>query len=288
MRTWSNIAWLPVLALTVGVVLVTPTDWPRWAFMWLLAAAIFFGLKCLTWASAPRKGTVTQQLGYFLLWPGLDAPRFLTKPATRLPSIVEWCFATSKLVFGIALFATVPWIPTDRELLRGWVGMIGILFVLHFGLFHLMSLAWRSSGVEAQPIMNWPIRATSVAEFWGRRWNAAFRDVTHRFVFRPLVPRVGAGTALVAVFVISGLVHDLVISLPAGAGYSLPTSYFLIQSGAVFLERTALGARVGLGRGVAGWLFTMLTVVAPLEMLFHPPFVRQVILPFLDWIVAIF
>ena len=130
--------------------------------------------------------------------------------------------------------------------------------------------------------MDWPILATSVSDFWGRRWNLAFRDLTHRFVFRPLTSRLGAKPALAVGFLISGIVHDLVISLPAGAGFGGPTLFFVLQGAAIFLERSASGRRLSLGRGAIGWAFTMLVLVAPLCLLFHPPFVRTVVVPMLS------
>jgi hypothetical protein len=77
-----------------------------------------------------------------------------------------------------------------------------------------------------------------------------------------------------------------VISLPAGAGYGLPTAYFLIQGLALLLQRSHLGRRLALSRGVAGRVFTIVVVLAPLPWLFHPPFVRNVVLPFLSAIGA--
>jgi hypothetical protein len=41
--------------------------------------------------------------------------------------------------------------------------------------------------------------------------------------------QVALGWASFLVFAVSGLIHDLVISLLAGAGYGLPTSYFVAQ-----------------------------------------------------------
>ena len=57
-----------------------------------------------------------------------------------------------------------------------------------------------------------------------------------------------------------------------------------MQGGAIFLERSPLGTRLGLGKGVIGWAFTMLVLLGPLWLLFHPPFVRGVVVPFLDYI----
>ena len=132
--------------------------------------------------------------------------------------------------------------------------------------------------------MDWPVHAVSVSEFWGKRWNLAFRDLTHRFLFRPLTTRFGAKTALVLGFLFSGIMHELVISLPAQAGWGGPTTFFLLQAAAILFERSALGERLGLMRGFRGWAFAMLVLVGPLLLLFHPPFVYTIVMPFLDWI----
>jgi alginate O-acetyltransferase complex protein AlgI len=169
-----------------------------------------------------------------------------------------------------------------QPLVRAWIGMAGLVFALHFGVFHLLSCLWRSLGVPAVPIMQWPIASTSVSEFWGRRWNLAFRDLAHRFVFRPLATRWGGPAALAAGFLVSGLVHDAVISVPARGGYGLPTLFFLIQAAGVAIERSAVGRRSGLGRGFVGWMFTAMVLLLPAPLLFHPPFVHQVVLSFFD------
>ena len=111
-------------------------------------------------------------------------------------------------------------------MLVGWCGLIGIAFMLHFGLFHLLSCFWRSLGVNAPPLMNHPWAATSVSEFWGKRWNLAFRDLTHRFLFRPLTSRLGPRWGVAAVFGFSGLVHDLVISISFGRRLRPPDVFF--------------------------------------------------------------
>jgi hypothetical protein len=278
--------------LPAAVALIVPPAWPRWALMWALAFAIYAGCKWLTWRRTPVQGVaVWRHAGYLLGWPGLDAAAFLDPrrgPPPPRPSVTEWLFAGSKLALGVALlFGVVRLIPLRHPYLVGWVGMIGLAMVLHFGSFHLLSCAWRRAGVEARPLMNWPLTSSGVSEFWGRRWNTAFRDLTHRFLFRPLSTRLGARWAVGAGFFFSGVVHDVVISVPAGGGYGGPTLFFAVQGVAIFGERSRPGRRTGLGQGWRGWLFTMAVLLAPLYGLFHPPFVREIVVPFLGALGAI-
>ena len=260
--------------------------WSPWVVMWVLATIIFVACKWLTWRATPAPGTSRwRHVAYLFAWPGLDAKAFLDPrplPSDRRPSRGEWAFAAGKFTLGVALiWGAVPHVPPEFRLIRGWIGMSGLIFLLHFGTFHLLSCAWRSVGVDAKPLMNWPILAVSVSEFWGKRWNTAFRDLTHRFLFRPLAKWLGPRGGVAAGFLFSGLVHDLVISVPAGGGYGRPTLYFVVQGLGLLAERSKAGKRFGLGAGWRGRVFTAVVVVGPAFGLFHPPFVLEVILPFL-------
>lgn len=253
--------------------------------MWTLAFAIYAGCKWLTWWSASgHRASAGRQLGYLYAWPGLDASAFLNNPSRSIPQprLGEWVLALAKTGVGFSiLFGVTRLLPFDEPYLAGWVGMIGMVLILHFGVFHLLSCAWRNAGIDARPLMNRPLASTSLSEFWGKRWNVAFRDITYRFLFRPLTARVGGRWAIALGFLVSGLIHDLVISVPAGGGYGLPTAYFLLQGVGVFVERSRLGVRIGLSTRWRGRLFAGVVVIAPACMLFHPPFVERVILPFM-------
>jgi len=276
---------LPLVVLPLLVLTVAP--WmPRWLFMWSMAAAIYAGCKWLTYEQARVRGVTSGPLraaGYLFAWPGMDALAFL-RPTDRIAARrrSEWLFAALNIASG----ATLIWVVARRQfpahpLLTGWIGLVGFIQVLHFGTFHLLSLGWRSAGVNAMPVMRSPLFARSLADFWGRRWNTAFHDLATRFTFRPLRPVVGATGATLLVFLVSGLIHELVISVPARGGYGWPTGYFLIQGVAVAGERTPLAQRLGLGRGWRGWLFTAVVVAGPAFWLFPPPFVHHVVLPML-------
>jgi D-alanyl-lipoteichoic acid acyltransferase DltB (MBOAT superfamily) len=213
----------------------------------------------------------------------MDATAFLggTGRVARPPAS-EWAVAALKTLLGVTLIwivarAAVPVHP----LLAGWIAMVGLVFVVHFGTFHLLSLGWRAIGVDAMPVMQNPLRSESLAEFWGRRWNTAFHQLASRFTFRPLRPLVGVAGATLLAFLFSGLIHELVISIPAHGGYGLPTGYFMLQGLGVAGERTGVGRRLGLGRGWRGRLFTVVVAAAPAFWLFPPPFVQHVILPML-------
>ncbi len=261
--------------------------------MWTMAFALYCGCKWLTWRRTPLpRLPLWRHIAYLLAWPGLDAAAFLDPRSSDRrysnPSAGEWMFAFLKCALGLViLFGLARLIPPAYPYLVGWVGMIGIVFILHFGVFHILSCAWRRLGFDARPLMNWPIAAVSVNEFWGHRWNTAFRDLTYRFLFRPLMTLVGVRGAVLLGFLFSGLVHELVISVPARGGYGGPTLYFLVQGLAMLIGRSAVGRRIGLGSGYSGWLFTMIVLLLPGMLLFHPPFVLGVVLPFMNVVRAV-
>jgi predicted DCC family thiol-disulfide oxidoreductase YuxK len=281
---------LPLIVLPLIAWIAAPLM-PRWIFMWAMALALYAGCKWLTYSQAraasdrvdPRRA-----LAYLLAWPGMDAAAFLSgDDHVARPSRSEWLLAALKTGLGfVVTWALAGDLLRVSPLVAGWVGMVGAVFILHFGTFHLLSLVWRSVGINAMPVMRNPARSCSLAEFWGRRWNTAFHELTSRFTFRPLQSLVGSTYASLLVFVASGLIHELVISVPARGGYGLPTGYFVLQGLGVAGERTSLGRRLGLGRGWRGWAFTVLATTLPAFWLFHPPFVRNVILPMLAFIGA--
>jgi alginate O-acetyltransferase complex protein AlgI len=212
----------------------------------------------------------------------MDAARFLSPdliPSLRRSTIFKTAaLAITRILLGAVLLFMIARRAPD-PIVVGWIGMVGMILILHFGLFALLSIAWRALRVDARPIMDAPLRSTSIAEFWGRRWNSAFNDLALWLVFRPMARRAGIVAGTLSAFAVSGIIHELVISLPAGAGYGLPTGYFLLQGFAVVAQRKRAILR--------GWFFTILVVAGPAYWLFHPPFIRRVIIPFMHAIGAL-
>ena len=231
--------------------------------MWGTAIVMFGAAKWISWIHRkPSSAPAWKHVTYLLLWPGMDVNGFLNVRPTSQPAIIEWGFGFLKFGLGLGvLLIIVPVLGGANEYLIGWLGMLGIVLALHFGLFHILSCAFRHLGLAAIPIMNWPIVSRSLTEFWSKRWNLAFRDLAHRFVFRPLVGFLGPTGALMMGFLISGLLHDIVISVPAGGGFGLPTCYFAIQGEAILTERSGWGRAIGLGKGLAGRAFCLVVLL---------------------------
>ncbi len=283
------IGWAPLFVLTLGA--ISFRGWvPPWGLMWILAIGIFAGFKWWTWWRVASTGVFTtseRSLTYLFLWPGMDARRFLDLSTwNKKPALSAWAWACTKTVFGGVLVWGLARVAGDG-LLAGWIGMVGFIFLLHFGLFAMLALFWQRMGICAQPLMNCPIAAASLSDFWGKRWNSGFRDIVFGLMFVRLAKRFGTTSAAIATFVISGLIHELVITFPAGAGYGFPTLYFTLQGAAMLVERSSIGVRLGLINGWRGHAFALSVVTLPIFALFPPVFVLQVMVPFLQIIRAL-
>jgi alginate O-acetyltransferase complex protein AlgI len=280
-RRFSAGPWLlPAAALAIGI------DLAPWQAMWLMVLALLAAFKWWSWRRARSRAAPVSRgrtLAYLFLWPGLDAERFLhSNPAVPKPGFRMWSAAFAAIGLGaLVIWGVVPRIPADRPCLAGGIGFAGLLLLLHFGTCELLSLVWKSRGIDAEPLMRRPFQATSLADFWGRHWNSAYRRVSYDFIFRPLAARMGASRATLSAFFVSGLLHELVISIPARGGYGGPTLYFLAQFLGLLWERTPT-MRTRLARQpLAGWFYTAAFLIGPVGLLFPPAFLTRVIVPFL-------
>jgi hypothetical protein len=261
---------LPFLAWFLG------RNLPGWVLMWMMAFGLYAGTKILTRQDIPSGIQGKGKWTYYLGWPGMD-PRLFFESGKR-GQLVYGLKNRARLnivIGGICLGVVAPRFLHAAPLLAGWVGMSGLIFLLHFGLFHLLALHWQRKGYGAEPIMNAPHLARSLADFWGRRWNRAFQCLTLHYVFTPLRKKMSPLLALWICFLVSGLIHELVITLPARGGYGGPTVYFLVQGLGLMVEkrfRTKLHT-------VCMRIWTLGVVILPAGLLFPPEFVYRIMIP---------
>jgi hypothetical protein len=106
-------------------------------------------------------------------------------------------------------------------------------------------------------------------------WNLAFVDMNQHLFLRPLYRHFGKRGSRFALFAVSGVLHELALSFPAGAGWGLPLGYFLLQGALVAAkERFRIANRA--------WMWFWL--IAPSPWLFHEPFRRALIVPLFYWL----
>ncbi len=203
--------------------------------------ALLYGMKTVVTVEEEERLSPVRWLGFALLWPGMRPAPFRSAGGRPLPGVAPLASrGAGALLLGAVLvgLAHVALVLASSRLLATVLLLSGLSLVLHFGLFTLAAAGWRAAGIDVGPLFRGPVRSQSLGEFWGRRWNLAFSEMTATAIFRPLVSLVGAPWALAISFVVSGLFHELAISLPVRAGYGRPLLYFALQGGLVLAERT--------------------------------------------------
>jgi hypothetical protein len=221
-------------------------------------------------------------LGFATAWVGMQ-PRPLAVPTrSRLDGGVSLVRRGALYVLLGGVLISCARASTERvpSFERTVLLVVALSLVIHFGLCTILAGVWRLLGSDVDPPFRAPLRAESLREFWAKRWNTAFSEMTAIAVYRPLLGRVGHGPALLLGFMWSGLLHEMAISLPARAGFGLPTLYFILHGLLVALERRLARA----GHCLAGWVgrgWTLVWLVLPLPLLLPKPFLVGVLWPLL-------
>jgi hypothetical protein len=158
--------------------------------------------------------------------------------------------------------------------------LIGLSLILHFGIISISAGMWRLNGVNTYYLFRRPAKALSLTEFWSKRWNIAFSEMTAIAIFRPLKNKLGSVPALMLAFIFSGFLHELALSVPVNKGYGLPTIYFVIQALVVLFEKLLNNYNIMfLQNKVLARIWLFLWLVLPLPLLFHAQFIKQIVWP---------
>lgn len=111
---------------------------------------------------------------------------------------------------------------------------------------------------EWPPISDAPWAATSLGDFWSRRWHQAFRHAFVRLGYRPGRAVAGRVGGVLGAFTLSAVMHDICIwAMGRGTDFRKIGGFFLLNGVGVALEHIferVAGRRVG---GVGGWVWTM-------------------------------
>ncbi|NBD24716.1 MBOAT family protein [Paenibacillus glycinis] len=288
------LAWTAAI-LAVAIADMAAAGYPATVRMLAIIGVLLYGMKSVVyieWTSRTGRYLSWRRWIAFHLWFGMRPEAFARRAAAPYGDAVgyirsgAWRFAAGLV---LTVLAAQPWIPLPAEpgaarslgsIMAVLPLLAGLSLMLHFGLFTIVAGLWRLAGFDCRRQFRNPLLSRSLGEFWSRRWNLAFSDMTAIGAYRPLSLVWGRTAARFAAFAFSGILHELAISLPVRQGFGGPAVYFLLHGAAVsfesLLERSGkpLSAVPGLGRA---WTLTWL--ILPLPLLFHPAFLQEIVLP---------
>jgi hypothetical protein len=242
----------------------------------LICAGAIYVLKAVALARRRGPGTVTGLALFLFAWPGVIPDYFRQRQPAQTIDAVRFLAAWARMALGAAsvviLAVYAPLIPGR---LLGLAGTAALLLTVHLGIGDLLPWLLRWAGFPVPLLFDRPWAATSLADFWSRRWNLAFVDMNRHLFLRPLYRHFGGQGSRFALFALSGGLHELGLSCAAGAGWGLPLGYFLLHGALVAVEERFR---------IANRAWTWFWLIAPSPWLFHEPFRRTLIVPLFYWL----
>jgi hypothetical protein len=147
-------------------------------------------------------------------------------------------------------------------------------------LLPCIAAAGGALGMEMEPQFDRPYLASSLRDFWGRRWNLMVSAILRPSVYDPVRAGAGKAPAVLATFLVSGLMHEvmmyyLALRPPTGE----MTAFFLLHGVCCVAEESCARRWAESGwrpppRPVAT-LLVMVFVAGTAFWLFFPPICRE-------------
>lgn len=281
--------WLMALAFTGCIHILVSAS--ALVLMLLYITSTFWSMKLVVAANHLKKNEQLNFLQWCVFcygWFGMNPAPFKAFPAKAFPDAGAYILkGTSRILLGLAVITLVRTVFNTvsfhySEHIASLFYLISLSLILHFGILNISTGALRFSGVNVSALFKAPIRSKSLQEFWSKRWNLAFVELTTLAVLRPVKKRFGDKVAFWASYIFSGLLHELAISLPVKSGYGKPFLFFIIQ--AILI----IGVERHLLKPYTGALFRFFWLIAclflPIFILFHEQFILQVVLPLVSYL----
>lgn len=263
---WRRLAgWLMLFALMTATdrVLADAAALPR---MVGICSVLLGATKSLVYAewAGPRRLPLLHYVVFAFLWFGMDPGAFGKRRAG-----LEW--KGDVLLGGVLAVAgtLAAWWVASMTWRPVLLMFLPLSLAFHFGVLRMLKGALRAAGFPVRTLFPNFLETRGIGDFWSKRWNVGYSQMMQRLVGRPVQGRLGEGAGVMAVFVGSGMLHELAITLPVRSGYGGPTLYFALHGLLTLFERK-------LGRPI-GRIQALLAVTLPVGLLFPPAFREEVI-----------
>lgn len=169
------------------------------------------------------------------------------------------------LAFGwTVVFDLAPALDGALSLVLRWGAGLVTCYALTESIQSLLLLGYRGLGVELPRVNVYPIVSTTLAEFWGRRWNRAVSGWLNDNLFFPFARRRKPGLGIAAAFAGSTALHFWFAWAPLDLAAGLMmSSYFVIHGAAMLLERR-LAVSLWPRATRRGWSLAWIVLPSPL------------------------
>lgn len=281
-----RVAWSICIATVIFASLVTTNASPLVRMVAIVSLQLLSMKIIVAVESYPGKMKLNllQWSAFALGWFGMRPALFevFPAPSQRLPYATTAIRGLSRIILGLLLVylsAVIEARNSALKLLADLALLVGISLTLHFGILNLSTAYWRWWGVNVKELFRSPYKSHSLNEFWGKRWNMAFSEMTTLIAYRPLKFKFEKTGAMMTSFLLSGILHEIAISLPVKAGYGLPMLYFTLHGMLMYAEEKNSFVQKILANKVLSHLWVLGWLILPIHLLFHPAFMEGVLKP---------
>ncbi len=229
-----------------------------------ICLTLLAAMKGLVFAEWGGRLPLTRYLVFALLWFGMDPASF-----RRRRGGLGWKEDARMGGLLMAVGTLGAWLVWKAGWQQVFVMFLPMSLGFHFGALRVLKAAHRAAGFPVRTLFPNVLHTRGLGDFWSRRWNVGYSQMMQRLVGRPVAARAGSAAGTLAVFVGSGVLHELAITLPVQSGFGLPTLFFTGHGLLTLAERK-------FGRSM-GRIPALLAVIAPLGLLFPPAFQSEVI-----------
>lgn len=243
--------------------------------MMALVVVLLTGMKVVVTAKK-LKLPLYQWFLFCFFWIGMNPNIMKTRSNTlNFLWLKKGCLYIS---CGCILLLILTWRYSGKEIPDGAeyyaasiVLLVALSQILHFGWLNINIFTFQCMGFKSYSLFRSPLLAKSLQDFWGRRWNIPFIEMTSVAFFRPLIGSVSPRMAMFFVFIFSGFLHEIALSLPINNGYGYPMLYFVLQGCVTAFEPFIFKNKKPGSFWVISWL------LLPLPILFHSAIMQEVL-----------
>jgi hypothetical protein len=190
------------------------------------------------------------------LWIAMGNPQRLILGHSTAPLPQNTGLTNAMRAFAAVAVIVVAWLAAAvvwrTEVVRSnwWVNYLAFVAVLVVMTTALGQAAWalgRMTGYRGRPLVDQIWLSRTPREFW-RRWNWLVHWMFYRYIYLPLGKRKRVVLATLAVFLVSGLGHELLIKVSTGRATGHQTAFFLVSClGVIASPKLERLARLGVG-----------------------------------------